>query len=462
MGGNTMTTSDTTTSNIATTLDENNRWRDLKKSVINKIPFTESGQVIYWDIKEPGFGLLVGKRSKSFIVQMDVPDPLTKKGFKTVKRTIGRFGTITVEQARQILVGYTDASGNHVPSIRLTIKSSIANPGEDITLKEMIGIYFKDKKPKRGDKHKDITVSDYTNTMERKFKDLLPLTLPQIASLDPDKIIDRYNKMATKNGNEGGPYAARNAFTILNAILNYAAIKWPKAIKNNPFKVIAASNIQSEIKVRTDCLRGDDFKTFYDKISGFNEITRDAYLFCLYHGLRPTAETASLRWEWIDLNQQIMSIPDTKNRLPLVVPLSRQSFQILNRCQARKIDSPFVFPSVREDINKTGHVRLQAQALKYRTGLDLTVQGLRRTFITVARSLRLYHEADKLTNHLPMNKTEGEILDNMQRHKHSTRRLTNQITGNTVSDTHYDQQEIEWLREPLQRITDEIDKQMGL
>src|SRR5947209_20221106 len=50
-------------------------------------------QKIYWDAKLPGFGLLVGRKKKTFIVQRAVFG-------KTIRQTIDSYPTITVQQAR--------------------------------------------------------------------------------------------------------------------------------------------------------------------------------------------------------------------------------------------------------------------------------------------------------------------------------------------------------------------------
>ena len=75
----------------------------LTKSAINKLDFTPSGQVDYWDTELSGFGLRVGKESKTFMVKADIKVPVTdssKKPYKTVKEMIGRYGVWTPEQAR--------------------------------------------------------------------------------------------------------------------------------------------------------------------------------------------------------------------------------------------------------------------------------------------------------------------------------------------------------------------------
>lgn len=404
----------------------------LTKRNIDRLPFTESGQVIYWDTDLPGFGLLVGKRSKTFLVQVDVKDPTRTKGFRTVKKTLGRYGDLTPEQARKLVNGHHDEQGGFVAGKRLELKSgwTATDNGSNITLRDMLRYYFQEKKRRDGKPFKASTADGYTRIIERHFESWLSLTLPEIARLTPEMAIERYRQMEGKHG----AYGTRNAFVMLTAIINYAIIRHPGAISANPFNVLRLGQHMKKIEARTDKLEGNDFKEFYEGIQKFNEITRDAYLFCLFQGLR-SEEAAGLKWEHVNLEKKELFIPDTKNRRPLHAPLCQQSLTILKRRKEQNPqESPFVFPSLPRPqcLNKTGHVRLMAAELKAKTGLDITVHGLRRTFITTARRLKIFEDADRLTNHVDA----------------------------SVSGRHYDGTGVDDLRQSLKRIADEIERLM--
>jgi len=402
----------------------------LTKGSIDKIPFTQKGQVDYWDTNLRGFALRVGQFTKTFFVQADVKDATKKKGYRTVKRVVGKYGEITLEQAKKFARGYIDEEGKHVPGALVTLKQTEPDkPGNMITLQEMLETYFKEKRRKSDSlPHKNKTVVEYTNIIERHFQSWLPLTLPEIAKLTPDTIIDRYKQIEVNNG----PYAARNAFVMLSAVVSYATVKFPAAIPTNPFRTLRGNGLMAKVKERNECLHGNDFKVLHDGIQGFNPVTRDCYLFCLYQGMRST-EASSLRWEHVDLENKELRIPDTKNRQALHVPLSRQTIEILERRKSANLeDSPWVFPTQRKDLNKTGHTRMVSADLRGRTGLQITVHALRRTFITTGRKLKIYEDTDRLTNHV----------------------------DGSVSGRHYDQTEVEDLRKPLQIITNEIERLM--
>ncbi len=413
----------------------------LTKRNIDRMPFTEDGQVTYWDTDIPGFGLIVGKRSKTFLIQVDVKDPSKPKGYRTVKKTLGRYGDITPEQARKMVNGHHDNQGGFVAGKRLELKSGglAIDNGANVTLRQMLLYYFQEKKRQDGKPFKAATVDGYTRIIEWHFESWLSLTLPEIAKLTPEVVIERYRQA---EGNHGA-YSARNAFVMLTAIINYAVIRHPKSITANPLNVLRLGKHMKKVEARTDKLEGNDFKAFYEGIQKFNEITRDAYLLCLYQGMR-NMEAATLKWEYvgdgkkqggIDLEKGEIFIPDTKNRQPLYVPLCRQSLAILKRRKEQNPEgNPFVFPSLPRPqcLNKTGHVRLMSAELKAKTGLSITIHGLRRTFITTARRLKIFEDADRLTNHV----------------------------DSSISGKHYDGTGIEDLREPLQKIANEIERLM--
>jgi len=402
------------------------------KTAIDKIPFSCGDRVDYFDTETPGLGLRVGASSKSFFVKADVRDLGKKTGYRTVRQTLGRYGELTLEQARKELAGYDDKDKGFVPGKRLEIKrGNVTANGSNVTLDDILEVYFTRKK-KDGTIYKASTVKGYTRIINHHFETWLPLTLADTAKLTPEIVIDRFNQVEVDHG----PFGARNAFVMLTAVINYALVKYPGVITTNPLNVLRLGNHMQKIGARTDRLDGNDFRTFHEGIQKFNEILRDAFLVCLYHGMR-SEEASGLRWEQVNLEKQIIIIPDTKNRQPLHVPLCRQSLAILVRRLDRNPEGlEWVFPSIpallRHSMNKTGHVRLMAAPLRLNTKLDITVHGLRRTFITTARKLKIFEDADRLTNHV----------------------------DSSISGKHYDGTDAEDLRQPLQAIANEIERLM--
>lgn len=409
----------------------------FKKTELDKLPFCLSGQKIYWDTATAGLGIVVGKRAKTFIYQMDVKDPSRSKGYRTVKKTLGRYGLdLTIEQARDAIKGYVDSDGAMVMGKRLEIKQGPAqSKGKNVTLREMMSMYFTEKNRKDGKARKESTVTGYTTRIKRQYAAWLNLTLADIAKLSPDIIIDNYKRIEANSG----PMEARNSSVMLGAILQYACTKYPAALPYNPIRVLSRTDgLMQQVQPRKECLLYDannkrnDFHTFYDGLKKFPDVAQDCYLFILYTGMR-SMEGAGLRWEHVDMDSAEMLIPDTKNREALHVPLSRQAVKILKRRKEQVEEGvPWVFPAIRGNICKLGHIRIQAARLKEETGLDITIHALRRTFITVGRKLKRFEDTDRLTNHI----------------------------DSSVSGRHYDETDINDLRETAQMIGNEIERRL--
>lgn len=66
----------------------------LTKTAVERMPFTENGQKLFFDTELKGFGLLVSRQFKSYVAQKDV------RG-RSRRINIGRHGTWTTDQARK-------------------------------------------------------------------------------------------------------------------------------------------------------------------------------------------------------------------------------------------------------------------------------------------------------------------------------------------------------------------------
>ncbi|MEA5113999.1 MAG: integrase family protein [Geobacteraceae bacterium] len=386
----------------------------LTKDNIDNLAFADKGQIDYFDTDLKGFALRVGRDSKTFFVQIDVFDPSVKK-YKTVKGKIGRYGEYTPKQAR-----------SKAPEIMQRLREGKpANAGTVPTLQDLYEYFLKTKPLAKA------TEYQYKIHVPQKFSSWLHLTLPSlVATLTPQVVIDRYQQVFEVNG----PGAAYNSFKCLQSIINYGSVLYPQYITRNPVKTISDAKLWVERKAREDCLEPAQFKAFYDGLLKFTPIHRDAFLFALYQGLRPN-EAQSIRWSDVDLGNKTAFIrhETEKSKRSYSIPLCKQSLQIMTRRnETREEGGVFVFPSDWR-ANKCGHVTLRAEKLRMRTGLDLTVHGLRRSFVTVGERLKLRREDLNL--------------------------LTGHIDG-TVTGKHYTRLTLDDLRPTLQRIANEIERLM--
>lgn len=381
----------------------------------NFCPPVESGQIDYWDTELSGFGLRVGKESKTFMVKVDVKIPVTdgsKKPYKTVKEVIGRYGVWTPELARL-------EAADRIKKIKAGIPTTAV---EVPTLSKMAERYLNDHTRSVG------TQKRYSELFKTGvFKEWGQLPVDVASEIEPNVILDLFVRISKDNG----LFAAKLSFQRLQAVFNYARILYPKMIEKNPVRVISDAKKWPKTNVRTDCLKGNDFKQFYDGLDKYNEVTRDAVLTCLYTGMR-NVETASLQWCDLDMEKEILRIPNTKNGKPLHVPLSRQTMTILKQRQATAGENDYVFPA-QSDKNKQPYVVLTPAVLRTNTGLNISIHGLRRSFATVGEKLKIRRQdIDLLINHF----------------------------DKSVTGEHYSCTDIDDLRQPLQAICNEIERLM--
>lgn len=339
-------------------------------------------RVDYFDTEVKGLFLRVGKESKTFYVQVDVKNPVTGT-FKSVRKKIGVYGEYTPEEVRLIAPGI-------IRQLREEGKASKAPPP---ILRNMYERYLQDKRLSEG------TKTVYRGYIPRLFESWLDLPLNLLEqALAPEVVIDRFQQVW-----EGcGAGAANNSFKCLQAIINYAEILYPQHVKRNPIKVISRAELWPKIVGRSDCLEPKQFKIFADALLTGTPVHRDCYTFALYHGIRPS-EAYSLKWCDVDFGKEVVTFrhETERSKRTYSVPMSQQSKTILTRRkEAAGEEQEYVFPK-QGTRNKHGHLMLRSDDLKKRTGLDLTVHGLRRSFITTGERLRLRREdINRLTGHV--------------------------------------------------------------
>ena len=389
----------------------------LTKSVVDRISAPNGNQPEYYrDTQLTGFGLRVTPAGvKSFIVETRI------KG-KVRRKTLGRYGPLTVEQARkaaQTFLGEV-ASGS----------DPIAEAGVDrnrrITLGEVFQAYLavrKDLKPS--------TVHEYQRHMRESFPDWVDKPL---ADLTKDRIVNRYHQLGTRS-----PARANNAMRVLRALFNFARGQYEDAdghalFPENPVDRISHMRGWYRVERRRTLITRSQLPAWFEAVwalkaetaEPYSETVADLLLLLLLTGLR-RSEGMGLKWDAVDLTHKTLMVSDTKNREPLTLPLSEFLWELLAK-RAKDATSPFVFPGQ----GAKGHLvepRPQIRKVTERSGVDFKLHDLRRTFVTVAESVDIpYYALKQLVNH----KVAGDVT-----------------AGYVVTN-------VERLRDPMQRINDAL------
>lgn len=119
-----------------------------------------------------------------------------------------------------------------------------------------------------------------------------------------------------------GNNATRNRYVALvRAMLRAAQREWEW------IALVPALKTYPEPKRRIRSLTAEQVKRLVDALP---PLKRDMFLFALATGLRQS-NVRMLEWDWVDMEQRALYVPDTKNDDPLGVPLNDVAVDVLNR-----------------------------------------------------------------------------------------------------------------------------------
>jgi integrase len=398
----------------------------LTKTAVDRLPFEarrpdgKPRQRLYMDAELPGFGLLVGTATKTFIAQRDIDG-------RTRRVTLGRYGVLTVaqarEQARQLIAEM--ARGIDPTQVKRAKRATQAS------LREVLEAYLSTRKglsPKTG--------REYRRVLERECPDWLERPLPAIT---PEAVAERHAKISARVAARGrtaradGHCTANEAMVVIRALWNFAKVAHP-ALPDNPVQRLSSHKAWFPKKRGTQHVKPTELPIWYRAVCQLrNDTQRDYLLLVLFTGLR-REEAAALSWQAVDLAARTLRIPTTKNGRSLTLPLSDFLIELLAARQARYPASPWVFPAA----SRTGHIaepRSGLDQVAQATDVHTTVHDLRRTFITLAEGCDIAHYALKA--------------------------LVNHSTAGDVTARHYVQISVDRLRAPMQQITDQILRYIG-
>lgn len=384
---------------------------NLTKITVDKLTApTDRKQIFYRDEHLKGFALRITSNGiKSFVLEKLIN--------KKVRRiTLGRYGELTVEQARkeaQKLLGKI-ATGI----------DPIAEKQTDVARAVTLGKVWEDyQKARKSLKQK--TLYDYNQIIHAAFSDWQNKPLLAITK---DKIVARHTML----GKERGQAYANLSMRLIRALFNFAAGQYEDShghslINENPTKRLSQTRAWYRVERRQTFIKSHELAAWYDGVLQLqNEILRDYLLLILFTGLR-RQEAAKLKWEHVDLKAKTLIIFDTKNHQDHILPLSDYLYDLLERRKQSATDE-YVFPGT----GKGGYLiepRKQMVKVTKSSGVDFTIHDLRRTFITIAESLDIAaYSLKKLLNHkMSSDVTAGYIVSDVERLRKPVQLITNYI-----------------------------------
>ena len=271
------------------------------------------------------------------------------------------------------------------------------------------------------------TQKDYQKFMSSVFSDW---GKRRITDINSDMVSDRHKNLVK----EIGKAQANQAFRFMRSLLNYCIAKYRDSdssplIKYNPVKILTETRQWAKVNRRQTIIKNKDLPKWFKAVTELeSSVVKDYLLTILLSGLRRN-EALSLEKSMIDLEERTISLVDTKNNKPFLIPIPAYLFKVLKTRVNSNPDSKYVFPS-----RVKGQYMAQPQSgmnkIKKATEVDFCSHDMRRLFITQAEALDLSPFVIKrLVNH---SAGSGDVTG-----------------GYIVSD-------LERLRKPIQQIEDKI------
>ena len=294
----------------------------------------------------------------------------------------------------------------------------IETPSLRPTLRDATRDYFAVRKLKES------TEADYTKRLQRCFKDWLDAP---ISTISDEMVLARHADLTRSAGGA----TANLAMRILRALMNFARIRYRSAaITTNPVEYLGQLRAWHRLMPRQNYIQPHQMEAWFDAVSNLKQhATRDFLIFVLLTGCR-RSEALNLFWNDVDFVAETVTFRGTKNGTDHRLPLSDYLLEVLESRKLRS-KSRFVFSSGRLPDAPLRDWRRGHASVVHRSGVPFSVHDLRRTFLTVADSLDIpMHVLKRLANHASSDVTERYVIRSIDR-----------------------------LREPMQRISDEILRQ---
>lgn len=378
----------------------------LTKKFVDQIPSpTAQKQTFVRDSILPGFGLRVTQSGvKAFIVEKRIHGRVRRE-------TLGRFGNLTVEQARreaqrflgQVAMGLDPIAERKAANIKA------------ITLKHVFDDF---KKARKNLKPK--TLNDYSWNLNHHLADWMG---KPITALTKAMISQRHAKI----GDTCGKAQANYTFRILKSVLNFAKHQYEDGsgrsiLPDNPVETLNHTRAWYRIERRRTVIKKHQLAAWYQAVQSLkaddkpttSHVIADFLVFTLFTGLR-FSEAAQLQWEQVDLADRTLLIRDPKNRQPFLLPLTDVLIELLLERRRMAVNA-FVFPG-RDGHGHLIEPRRQIAHVRAESGIEFTVHDLRRTFATLAESLDVpFSTVKRLINHKSgQDVTDGYIISDVER-----------------------------------------------
>lgn len=381
------------------------RRAQLTKKDVDRWPHAAVGQYIVRDDELPGFFVVVGKKAKTYTIQVDVRS-LGKA--RSVRKIIGRHPDWDAGQARQQAraeLGALQTGAKTPVSARGAITLHDAWSRHRAHLERLVATGERSQR----------TLDGYDDCIERLLKDWRDTSLRDLSD-QSIKVAEKHAEITAKHG----PYAANHAMRALRATYRYALKK--QLDRGLPLtNPVASVDFNTEHR-RKRVVARSALAGWHKQLRALGSPVREEFhMFMLLSGSRPDA-LKKARWEHLDLKRRVLHMPKPKGgtKKAFDIPLSRAMVRCLWRARAagRKLypvhAKTWIFVGEKGHIAETKERRdaIERDGKKVaRARLSHWGGDLRQTYLTACTDLGL-SDMDRhfLANHAFQNVNAGYVV----------------------------------------------------
>lgn len=288
----------------------------LTNKLVRGLPPARGGQYVVRDERLPGFHVVVGRRARTYTIQVDT-HRLGQR--KTVKEAIGRAGEWDADDARKearARIGGLQTGARETTARRVTLGMAWAGYREELEHKVAAG----NRSPR--------TLKGYRDSVERVMADWLDTPLRDLSE-NTRGVAERHREISERHGG----VTANHAMKVLRAIYNHAR-------KTRMERGLPAEGPTDAVRFNNETRRDTgmdsaELAAWHRQLRALpNPIRQEFHFFCLLSGGRPDA-TRRARWEHLDVARRTLRFPDPKGgaRKAFDMPLSRAMLRCLHRAR---------------------------------------------------------------------------------------------------------------------------------
>lgn len=310
-------------------------------------------QLVEWDSELVGFGVVVGRRSRTFVVQASL-------GGRKARRTIGALGEVREDRRHWTTTLARQRAKEMLGDMAAGIDPNAEEGGDagaeasGPTLRDALEAHLARMRKKQRSRRS-------IGTLEAEVTKYLAAWLDRpIAELPGPRLAELHDqiKAAARPRTGSNPANAKGA-PLANRVISHVSACWNSLNRKlegalgtwNPAKVVD----RDVLKPKRERVAHGDMPTWWAKVQALSPVRRDMQLFCMFSAMRSEAARHT-RWDHVDIEGRSLAVPNPKGgeikafRLPLgptlIELLARRRRENAAEFSPYGGDAGWVFPSL--------------------------------------------------------------------------------------------------------------------